>query len=347
MQVLARLMDRVLAGRGAAGDDRRRHVRRYGRRRHRGLPRLRSASTPCILFPNGRVSDVQRRMMTTPTEPNVHAVAIDGTFDDCQALVKAMFNDLGFRDRVKLAGVNSINWARVVAQMTYYFVAAVALGAPHRPVSFSCRPATSATSSPATSPSAWGCRSSGWSSPPTTTTSCRRAHAPAATRCARSSPPRRRRWTSRSPPTSSAICSRHRAATPPGCAPRWARLSQSGRFELGSLARSDATRLCRRRRQRGRGRRMHPRTSAPRAATCRPAYRLRRRRCRARLERQPRAADRAGDRPPGEVPRRHAGDHRRAAAAAPSASTPDDGHGAHHRARPTISAPFERFVEVR
>ena len=90
-----------------------------------------------VLFPNGRVSDVQRRMMTTATEPNVHAVAIDGTFDDCQALVKAMFNDLAFRDRVKLAGVNSINWARVVAQITYYFVAATALGGPHRAVSFS------------------------------------------------------------------------------------------------------------------------------------------------------------------------------------------------------------------
>ena len=75
-------------------------------------------------------------MMTTPTEANVHAVAIDGTFDDCQALVKAMFNDHAFRDRVPLAGVNSINWARIVAQVTYYFVAAVALGAPHRPVSF-------------------------------------------------------------------------------------------------------------------------------------------------------------------------------------------------------------------
>jgi threonine synthase len=89
-----------------------------------------------ILYPHGRVSDVQRRMMTTPTERNVHAVAVDGTFDDCQALVKGMFNDHAFRDRVALSGVNSINWARIVAQVTYYFAAAVALGAPHRPVSF-------------------------------------------------------------------------------------------------------------------------------------------------------------------------------------------------------------------
>ncbi len=90
-----------------------------------------------VLFPNGRISDVQRRMITTATEPNVHAVAIEGTFDDCQALVKAMFNDLAFRDRVRLAGVNSINWARVVAQITYYFAAASALGAPNRAVTFS------------------------------------------------------------------------------------------------------------------------------------------------------------------------------------------------------------------
>ena len=92
---------------------------------------------PSCCSRKGRVSDVQRRMMTTATEPNVHAVAIEGTFDDCQALVKAMFNDLAFRDRVRLAGVNSINWARVVAQVTYYFVAATALGSPHRPVAFS------------------------------------------------------------------------------------------------------------------------------------------------------------------------------------------------------------------
>jgi len=82
------------------------------------------------------VSDVQRRMMTTPTEANVHAVAVKGTFDDCQALVKAMFNDHAFRDSMSLSGVNSINWARIVAQVTYYFVAAAALGAPHRAMRF-------------------------------------------------------------------------------------------------------------------------------------------------------------------------------------------------------------------
>lgn len=89
-----------------------------------------------ILFPHGRVSDVQRRQMTTPTESNVHALAMDGDFDDCQARVKDMFNDFDFRDGVGLAGVNSINWARVLAQVVYYFSSAVSLGAPDRKVSF-------------------------------------------------------------------------------------------------------------------------------------------------------------------------------------------------------------------
>ena len=89
-----------------------------------------------ILYPHGRVSEVQRRQMTTPAEANVHALAMDGDFDDAQARVKDMFNDFAFRDGVRLAGVNSINWARVLAQVVYYFSAAVSLGAPHRAVSF-------------------------------------------------------------------------------------------------------------------------------------------------------------------------------------------------------------------
>jgi threonine synthase len=135
MQLVARLMDQVLAARGqhvtvvgaTSGDTGGAAIEAF-----RGSRRVDAV----LLFPHRRVSDVQRRMMTTATEPNVHAVAIEGTFDDCQALVKAMFNDLAFRDRVGLAGVNSINWARVAAQITHYFVAAAALGAPHRPVSF-------------------------------------------------------------------------------------------------------------------------------------------------------------------------------------------------------------------
>ncbi len=90
-----------------------------------------------ILHPHGRTSEVQRRQMTTVLDANVHNLAIEGTFDDCQALVKAMFADSDFRDSVHMAGVNSINWARVMAQVVYYFYAGVALGAPHRPVSFS------------------------------------------------------------------------------------------------------------------------------------------------------------------------------------------------------------------
>lgn len=89
-----------------------------------------------ILFPHGRVSEVQRRQMTTPSEANVHALSVTGHFDDCQARVKDMFNDFAFRDEVRLAGVNSINWARVLAQVVYYFSSAISLGAPQRKVSF-------------------------------------------------------------------------------------------------------------------------------------------------------------------------------------------------------------------
>jgi threonine synthase len=89
-----------------------------------------------ILYPQGRVSDVQRRQMTTVDRRNVHALAIEGSFDDCQRIVKELFGDLAFRDDMHLSGVNSINWARILAQIVYYFVAAVALGAPDRPVSF-------------------------------------------------------------------------------------------------------------------------------------------------------------------------------------------------------------------
>ena len=89
-----------------------------------------------ILFPHGRVSEVQRRQMTTPGESNVHALAMDGDFDDCQARLKDMFNDHDFRDAVRLAGVNSINWGRVLAQVVYYFTAALSMGACDRKVSF-------------------------------------------------------------------------------------------------------------------------------------------------------------------------------------------------------------------
>lgn len=135
MQLVARLMDHVLIQRGerativvaTSGDTGGAAVEAF---------RGRAQVDVVVLFPHGRVSEVQRRMMTTPTDANVHAVAIEGTFDDCQALVKAMFNHHAFRDRVRLSGVNSINWARIVAQAVYYFTAGVALGAPYRKVAF-------------------------------------------------------------------------------------------------------------------------------------------------------------------------------------------------------------------
>ena len=98
--------------------------------------------------------------MTTVDKPGVYAIAIEGAFDDCQDIVKALFNDLSFRDELKLTGVNSINWARIVAQIVYYFTSAVSL-APRSVKSPSpSPPATLATFSPATTPSAWGLRSS-------------------------------------------------------------------------------------------------------------------------------------------------------------------------------------------
>ncbi len=90
-----------------------------------------------ILFPQGRISDVQRRQMTTVSDANVHCLAVEGAFDDCQNIVKALFRNQTFRTEQKLVAVNSINWARIMAQIVYYFYAALALGAPARPVSFS------------------------------------------------------------------------------------------------------------------------------------------------------------------------------------------------------------------
>lgn len=135
MQLIGQLFQKALARRGeqvtivgaTSGDTGSAAIEAF-----RGL----DAANVFILFPNGRVSEVQRRQMTTPVEANVHAIAMEGTFDTCQAMLKDMFNDFEFRDGVKLAGVNSINWARVLAQVVYYFSAATSLGAPHRKVSF-------------------------------------------------------------------------------------------------------------------------------------------------------------------------------------------------------------------
>ena len=135
MQLLARLMDYALKARGeratiiaaTSGDTGAAAIEAFG-----GLEQV----DVFILYPHGRVSDVQRRQMTSVAADNVHVVAVEGTFDDCQALVKGLFNHFAFRDQLKLSGVNSINWARIVAQTVYYFTSAVVLGAPHRKVSF-------------------------------------------------------------------------------------------------------------------------------------------------------------------------------------------------------------------
>ncbi len=135
MQLVARLMDHVLQQRGerttivvaTSGDTGGAAVEAF---------RGRAQVDVVVLFPHGRISEVQRRMMTTAEAGNVSAIAIEGTFDDCQAIVKGLFNHHAFRDRVRLSGVNSINWARIVAQAVYYFTAAVSLGAPARKIAF-------------------------------------------------------------------------------------------------------------------------------------------------------------------------------------------------------------------
>ena len=135
MQLLARLIDHILVQRGqrativgaTSGDTGGAAVGAFAGRDRTDL---------FVLFPNGRVSPVQQRQMTTSTAQNVQALAIEGNFDDCQSLVKDMFNDHAFRDRVSLSGVNSINWARIMAQIVYFFWSAISLGSPDRPVSF-------------------------------------------------------------------------------------------------------------------------------------------------------------------------------------------------------------------
>ncbi|MBW6421032.1 threonine synthase [Rhizobium sp. XQZ8] len=135
MQLLARLMDYTLAERGerativgaTSGDTGGAAIDAFAGRERTDI---------FILFPHGKVSPVQQRQMTTSGAANVRAIAVKGNFDDCQNLVKDMFNDVAFRDRLKLSGVNSINWARIMAQVVYYFTAAVSLGGPDRKISF-------------------------------------------------------------------------------------------------------------------------------------------------------------------------------------------------------------------
>ena len=136
LQLVGRLFDHVLAARGerltivgaTSGDTGSAAIEAC---------RDRASLDIVILHPAGRVSDVQRRQMTTVTSSNVHNVSIDGDFDDCQDLVKAMFNDIAFRDRLQLSAVNSINWARIIPQVVYYVAAVRALGGRRSPVAFS------------------------------------------------------------------------------------------------------------------------------------------------------------------------------------------------------------------
>jgi threonine synthase len=135
MQFLARVIDHILGQRGerativgaTSGDTGSAAIEAFRGRQNTDI---------FILHPKGRTSEIQRRQMTTVLDDNVFNVALEGTFDDCQAVVKAMFNDFAFRDGAKLSGVNSINWGRIAAQVVYYFTSAVALGAPHRKITF-------------------------------------------------------------------------------------------------------------------------------------------------------------------------------------------------------------------
>ncbi len=135
MQILARLYDEVLAASGrvltivcaTSGDTGGAAVAAFAGRR---------GARVVTLFPEGRISEVQRRFITTGAHANTRALAIAGDFDDCQAIVKAVFSDADFSREVDLSGVNSINFARIIAQSVYYFTAAAALGAPHRAIRF-------------------------------------------------------------------------------------------------------------------------------------------------------------------------------------------------------------------
>ena len=135
MQFLARVMDHILGERGqrativgaTSGDTGSAAIEAFRGRENTDI---------FILHPKGMVSPVQQRQMTTVLDANVHNIALEGNFDDCQNIVKDMFNNHHFRDSVSLSGVNSINWGRIVAQVVYYFTSAVALGSPHREVSF-------------------------------------------------------------------------------------------------------------------------------------------------------------------------------------------------------------------
>lgn len=136
LQLLGRLLDHFLAKRGERGVIMGATSGDTGSAAIEGCRACQHVDI-FILHPHNRVSEVQRRQMTTVLASNVHNIAVEGNFDDCQAMVKASFGDQSFLEGQRLIAVNSINWARIMAQIVYYFTSAVAVGAPHRAVSFS------------------------------------------------------------------------------------------------------------------------------------------------------------------------------------------------------------------
>ena len=221
MQLLARLMDHVLTERNerativgaTSGDTGGAAIDAFAGRDRTDI---------FILFPHGKVSPVQQRQMTTSTASNVHAVAINGNFDDCQSLVKEMFNDISFRDSVALSGVNSINWARIMAQIVYYFTTALALGGPDRMVSF-----TVPTGNFGDIFAGYVARQMGLPIDKLVVATNEKRHCRphAGDRplrdARRQGRPPRRRWISRSRRISNGCCSRPMDATLPRCAAPW------------------------------------------------------------------------------------------------------------------------------
>ena len=236
MQLLGRLMDRALKARGqrativgaTSGDTGAAAIEAF-----RGLDQV----DVFILYPHGRVSDVQRRQMTTVEADNIHAIALEGTFDDAQAMLKGFFRN---KPTSRRAGAvrRQFDQFRPRRRRRWSIIS------PPPPCSAArgekspspCRPAISATFSPATWPGRWGCRSKSSSSPPIPTISSPARWKPGAMKCAASTRRNRRRWISRSPPISSGCCSTRWAAIPRPSARLMASLDQSGAFDIPAPA---------------------------------------------------------------------------------------------------------------
>ncbi len=241
MQVLGRLFDHVLTRARRARDHRGRHLRRHRLGGDRGVPRPRAGGhrDPASRGPHQRGAAAAD---DHGARANVGNIAVDGTFDDCQDLVKAMFADAPFRAEMRLSAVNSINWARIAAQIPYYVASALALGAPEREVAFSVP-----TGNFGNVLAAWAARRMGLPvarlvvgqqpqrHPGPLPGRQRHEHA------RRSSPACRPAWTSRSAPTSSACCSSCWTATPPRPPPPWQAFRATGRMAVPHAAWHRAT----------------------------------------------------------------------------------------------------------